>query len=303
MTAASSSALTINVKKRSGKYVGSLEVEESTTVDQFRNLFSNKFHYYPERQRFYIGNAEGPVLKDGKLFGENGLKDGDVLIFKDLGVQISWRLVFVMEYLGPLWIFPIFLYFPSIFYNSPVLERTLTQKVAFVLVMFHFLKRELESLFVHRFSNGTMPITRLPLNCLHYWIIFATMVGYFIFHPKYTPPFTRPEVIYTFAAIFMLFEILNFQTHLVLRNLRPRGTKQRGIPHGWGFELVSCANYLWETLAWIVFAVMTQTVTGWFFVAVAFYFMSNWALKKHKMYKKEFSDYPRIRRAIIPFFL
>jgi len=169
--------------------------------------------------------------------------------------------------------------------------------------MFHFVKRELESLFVHRFSNGTMPITRLPLNCLHYWVIFAAMVGYFIFHPKYTPPFTRPEAIYAFSALFMLFEILNFQTHLVLRNLRPRGTKQRGIPQGWGFQLVSCANYLWETLAWITFVVMTQTVTGWVFVAVAFYFMSNWALKKHKLYRKEFPDYPRIRRAIIPFFL
>jgi len=112
-----SPALTLSVKKRSGKYIGSLEVQESTTADGFRTLFSNKFHYYPERQRFYIGNAKGPVLKDGKLFDPTGnaLKDGDVLIFKDLGVQISWRLVFVMEYLGPLWIFPLFLYFPSLF--------------------------------------------------------------------------------------------------------------------------------------------------------------------------------------------
>jgi len=305
MTEASENKKTINVKKRSGKFVGAVEVEDATTADEFKELFNKKFHYYPERQRFYIGNANGPFMKDGKLFDASGnnLKDGDTVIFKDLGVQISWRLVFVMEYFGPLWIFPLFMYFPSLFYKAPVSERSLTQKVAFVLVMFHFLKREFESLFVHRFSNATMPIVRLPLNCIHYWVIFAAMVGYFLFHPKYSAPFLSPQITYLLAAIFLLFEALNFQTHLVLRNLRPRGTKKRGMPHGWGFELVSSANYMWETLAWISFCIMTQTVTGWVFTVVAFYFMATWAVKKHKQYRKEFHDYPRIRKAIVPFFL
>lgn len=31
--------------------------------------------------------------------------------------------------------------------------------------------------------------------------------------------------------------------------------------------------------------------------------MAVWALGKHKLYKKEFADYPRSRKAIIPFVL
>lgn len=59
-----------------------------------------------------------------------------------------------------------------------------------------------------------------------------------------------------------VFELYNFKTHLILRNLRARGTRQRGIPYGAGFDFVSCANYYWETLAWLVFAILVSCFTG-----------------------------------------
>ena len=39
--------------------------------------------------------------------------------------------------------------------------------------------------------------------------------------------------------------------------MRPAGTTKRGIPYGFGFGLVSCPNYLFETLAWTTITVMT----------------------------------------------
>ena len=47
-----------------------------------------------------------------------------------------------------------------------------------------------------------------------------------------------------------------------LRNLRPEGSTKRAIPQGYGFSLVSCANYLFETIAWTVIAVMTGSYAG-----------------------------------------
>lgn len=44
--------------------------------------------YYPERQRYTLPTTgkEAPVaLVDGKTIGDYPLKDGDVLLFKDLG--------------------------------------------------------------------------------------------------------------------------------------------------------------------------------------------------------------------------
>lgn len=52
-------------------------------------------------------------------------------------------------------------------------------------------------------------------------------------------------------------EISNGLTHLNLRSLRPAGTRTRAIPRGYGFNLVSCPNYFFETVAWVAFTGLT----------------------------------------------
>eukprot|EP01071_Lankesteria_metandrocarpae_P005084 Lankesteria_metandrocarpae@DN3851_c0_g1_i2.p1 len=289
---------------RKGKELGILDLPANAAIEDVKELFNQKFHYYSERQWFNVNAASGPVFKEGTLEA-NDITDGTVLVFKDLGIQISWRLVFVIEYLGPIIIFPLLYLLPNVFYPGPLVpfKRPLAQQVGFWLAIIHYVKRELETLFVHRFSSATMPVERLPINCFHYWILFGVSVGYFVLHPKFQAPFHSAVIIYLMAAIFLVFEWLNFQTHLQLRNIRPRGTKTRGIPSGWGFDVVSCANYLWESCAWLTFAALTNTLTGWFFFVVAVGQMTIWALKKHRNYRKEFKDYPRSRRAIVPMIL
>ncbi len=38
-----------------------------------------------------------------------------------------------------------------------------------------------------------------------------------------------------------------------------------------------------------------------FFAICGFYQMLVWAIQKHKNYRKEFADYPKQRRAMVPF--
>jgi very-long-chain enoyl-CoA reductase len=42
---------------------------------------------------------------------------------------------------------------------------------------------------------------------------------------------------------------------------------------------------------------------GLLFTIAGFYQMAVWAIGKHKAYKKEFRDYPKGRKAIVPFVL
>lgn len=57
-------------------------------------------------------------------------------------------------------------------------------------------------------------------------------------------------------------EYSNLASHLTLRSLRPEGSRQRGIPFGYGFSLVSCPNYFFEILGWATIVVMTGSWAG-----------------------------------------
>jgi len=81
---------------------------------------------------------------------------------------------------------------------------------------------------------------------------------YFFLHPDYTPPQWAGKSHHCLiAAAFVVFEFLNFMCHLTLKNLRKPGSTERGIPKGWGFDLSSCANYFWEALCWLMFALQS----------------------------------------------
>ncbi|KAF9580954.1 3-oxo-5a-steroid 4- dehydrogenase [Lunasporangiospora selenospora] len=271
------------------------------TVDQVQAAIAAKFpQFYPDRQRLTVDKV---ALDSGKTLASYNLKDGDSVTFKDLGPQLSWRTVFLVEYGGPLVVHPIFYYLPSLFYGKDF-EHSWMQQVAFVMVMLHFLKREYETVFVHRFSHGTMPLRNLFKNSAHYHILSGFNLAYWVYGPwnaAGTDLATRSDAfVYGCIALFAFAELSNLHTHFTLRNLRPPGTKIRKIPRGYGFDLVSCPNYFFETLAWSAISLLTLSWSAHLFLVVAVGQMYIWAIKKHKGYRKEFSDYPRGRKAMFP---
>ncbi|KAM7439463.1 arrestin protein [Porites harrisoni] len=153
-----------------------------------------------------------------------------------------------------------------------------------------------------------MPLFNLFKNCAYYGG-YGVLVGYFVNHPLYTPPMFGDAQVYTGLALFLFNEYGNFVIHCALRDLRPPGTKERKIPYPTShpltqlFRFVSCPNYTYEAGSWIAFSVMTQTLTAVLFTLFGFYQMAVWAIGKHRNYRKEFKDYPKGRKAIVPFLL
>lgn len=168
------------------------------------------------------------------------------------------------------------------------------------MVLGHYLKREFETMFVHRFSSETMPLMNILKNSAHYWILFGVCNMYFFLKPSNVKSIEFDTVM---ASCFAIFEFLNYKTHVVLKNLRKEGSTERGIPRGWGFDQVSCANYLWESCAWFSFALMAKIWGGYAFLSFSFIQMLLWAIKKHKRYQQEFPDYPKRRKAMVPFII
>lgn len=83
------------------------------------------------------------------------------------------------------------------------------------MVLGHYIKREIETIFVHRFSHETMPFFNVFKNSFHYWFMFGVVNMYFFLHPRYTPPkWATNTHFYLIFAAFIVFEFLNHMTHI-----------------------------------------------------------------------------------------
>ncbi|KAH9444051.1 hypothetical protein MJO28_013609 [Puccinia striiformis f. sp. tritici] len=309
--------VSINLSSRS-KPVKSAEIklEKFTSFDQvcikdIKEYIQSTYRLDPLRQRFTTGDKK--VLDDPQTsLADYGLKEGDEIVFKDLGPQISWRVVFLIEYLGPLLIHPLFYFsnpISNLVYGGPINHSRL-QNLAFGMVMIHFLKRELETIFVHRFSNATMPFRNIFKNSFHYWVLSGLLLAGPIYGHASSAVKTQGSLLYsslwlyTWSAIWAYAEVSNLLVHLHLRSLRPAGSKKRSLPiGGYGFNLVSCPNYSFETLAWFSYtALVGFHWSGCLFSLISFIQMALWSAKKLKNYKVEFKgQVPSHWKSIIPF--
>jgi len=294
---------------RTGKHVTAVDgLTDSSTVRDIKEAIGKKKRsLYADRQEIRpLQKSKG--AKDTDTLASLNIKPDGTIYVKDLGPQISWTTVFLAEYAGPLLIYAYIYTRPWLFYGTGAADKpySMCADLAVAGHSLHYLKRLLETIFVHRFSHNTMPIFNLFKNCSYYWL-FTAYLAYHINHPLFTSP--SDTQVYVCAALFLLFETGNFSIHIALRNLRPPGSTVRCIPHPTPnpltglFACVSCPNYTYEVASWLAFSAMTQCLPALLFALAGFYQMAMWALGKHRNYVKEFKDYPRGRKAIIPFVL
>jgi len=290
---------------RNSKAVAKCNAQPTTTVKELKaQVYAGNKKWSIHRQALRL-EVRGKTLKDSDTVDSLNLRSGSKLYVKDLGPQIGWSTVFLAEYAGPLLVYLWIYQRPWVFYgDATTTTLSSTAHIAAACWSIHYAKRLLETIFVHRFSHATMPIANLFKNCIYYWG-FTAYVAYHINHPLFTSPCMIQ--VYGGLAAFLLSELGNFSIHMNLRNLRPPGTSVRKIPVPDAnpltalFNFVSCPNYTYEVLAWTSFSVMTQCLPAFIFTAAGAYQMAVWALGKHRNYKKEFKEYPKQRKAIIPF--
>ncbi|XP_076659798.1 very-long-chain enoyl-CoA reductase-like [Halictus rubicundus] len=292
---------------KSSKFVSNVFVKPTSTIKEVKEeLYKLKKGPTIHRQCLRL-DPKGKALSDSDTLKSLSVTDGGKLYLKDLGPQISWKGVFLVEYAGPLILYLWIYQRPWIFYGDVSTSKIdTTVHVAAVCWSIHYAKRLLETLFVHRFSHATMPLRNLFKNCSYYWL-FAAYVAYHVNHPLFTSASAMKFSVG--LTMFALCELGNLSIHLALRNLRPAGSTVRKIPVATSnpftqlFNMVSCPNYTYEIGSWIGFTIMTSCLPAGLFTFAGAYQMTLWALGKHKAYKKEFSNYPKSRKAIFPFLL
>ena len=283
----------------------------STTLGELKKIMSSVSKLAPSRQSFKTKTDDpatavrlgGDASKPLSALGVNPSTTS--LVLSDLGPQVGYRTVFLVEYAGPIAIMALYALRPSFVYGASA-SAAPWSPVALVCValwLAHFLKREAETLWVHKFSRPTMPLPLLFKNSVYYWF-FALVVGYPLCHPSYTPPDSSSQVAVG-VALFLAAELVNGAVHLQLSGLRAaEGSDARPVPGGPLFALVSCPNYTAEVLTWVGWSLASQVGAAYAFTVVGGLQMASWALAKHEKYCKDDPGYARTgKKAIIPWVL
>ena len=125
------------------------------------------------------------------------------------------------------------------------------------------------------------------------------------------------------ALVGLAGNIAHDETLLNIRRntKKDQQSKQNGehyaIPYGLLFSYISFPNYFCEWIEWAGFALAASPLPSfasgsaflatinppWVFLLSEILLMSPRALKGHKWYKKTFEDYPKERKAVVPFLI
>ena len=194
--------------------------------------------------------------------------------------------------------------FMFLFYLKGEHKFEIAPLILFSLFQIHYFHRT----FIYPFTIRVKPGARYRVVLLAAGMVFnaanGALNGWFLSelgtHLHSSAWLSDPRFIaglIVFAAGFALAK----ESDAILRDLRKPGESGYKIPYGGGYRYVSCPNYLGEMLQWCGFA-----LAGWSLPAIAFvaFTAANLvpkAIASHKWYKEHFADYPKERKAVIPF--
>ncbi len=103
------------------------------------------------------------------------------------------------------------------------------------------------------------------------------------------------------VIIFFIGFIINLHSDYIIRHLRKPGEKEYKIPYGGMFKFVSSPSYFGEITEWTGWAIMTWSIPGLVFAVWTFANLAPRARTNHLWYIRTFPDYPKNRKALIPY--
>jgi 3-oxo-5-alpha-steroid 4-dehydrogenase 1 len=174
--------------------------------------------------------------------------------------------------------------------------------VSFLLLwLLHYVYRAF--IYPFRLRGGQL---RMPVSVMAMAFLFNVMNGYlqgrglFTFGPaRGTEWFGDPRFI-AGVVLFLGGYALNQRSDIILRGLRAPGESGYRIPYGGAFGLVSCPNYSGELVEWLGWAMLTWSPAGLVFFLWTAANLVPRARSHHRWYLERFPDYPRQRKAVIP---
>ncbi|MBN2481255.1 MAG: DUF1295 domain-containing protein [Bacteroidales bacterium] len=180
----------------------------------------------------------------------------------------------------------------------------MSSAVFLIIWELHYVHRAFIYPFRMRNSKGQIPVL-IVIMAIVFNLINTGFngVGVFVLGPP-------PDIMWFSNARFVAGTVLflsgfgiNLYSDNVLRKLRKTADTKYKIPYGGFYRWVSCPNYLGEIMEWTGWALLTWSLAGLSFCIWTASNLIPRAIHNHKWYNENFPDYPKNRKAVIPFIL
>ncbi len=159
----------------------------------------------------------------------------------------------------------------------PLQIRTARKKIPVIIVIFAFIFN-----IINGFLNG-------------YWLVY--------FATEYRSGVLINLRLTGGAILFLTGFVINKYHDFLLIKLRTTSGNGYKIPYGGLFKYVSCPNFLGEIISWTGFALIAFNLPALSFLIWTLINLTTRALDHHRWYIKEFPEYNKDRKAIIPYLL
>ena len=229
------------------------------------------------------------LLKVTQPYGRHSKNNFGPMINNRLG----W---FIMEF-PALAIFGYYLVFKADLLNVLILVPALLWGV-------HYIHRVLIFPLQLRTARKKIPAIIVFLAFI-FNIINGFLNGYW--YVQFAPEFKSGVVIdlrlISGVIIFISGFVINKYHDSILIKLRPLKGDGYKIPYGGLFRYVSCPNFFGEIISWAGFALAAFNLPALTFLIWTLINLTTRALDHHRWYIKEFPEYDKDRKALIPFLL
>ena len=209
---------------------------------------------------------------------------------KKWGVSINNKLGWIIMELPALLVCPaIYFYFKIDFDIS----------IMFIcLWIIHYFNRTIIFPFRIKTKGKKMPLA-IVLSAFFFNIVNGLINGYFLSNINLH---SVSIFLITGFLLFVLGLYINISSDNKLINLR-KIKKGYFVPKGGLFKYISCPNFFGEILEWFGFALMTFNIGSLSFFIWTCCNLIPRALAHHTWYKNKFNEYPKERKAILPFLI
>ena len=207
----------------------------------------------------------------------------------------------VDNHMGWFWMeLPALLIFPSLVIFGTG-EKNLISWILVFLWLIHYVNRTLIYPFRLRTKGKKIPLI-IVISAIIFNGVNGFLNGYYIGFLSVEDVSLLTIKFVIGILLFFTGMYINHETDKRLIALREDGEYYK-IPHGWLFNYISCPNFFGEIVEWIGFALIAWNLPATVFVLWCICNLTPRALNHHAWYHETFKNYPKKRRALIPFLL